>query len=712
MATTMENKVSKTSQFYKLLEPGQIGNVKMKNRMFKTAAGSTLGDGSGMVTQKHRAWYGALARGGLGLIIVEHCSIEPEVQNISTGGGTFLHMDDDKYIPSLKALNDLIHKYDCRTFVQLQAGGATTSRPDGQPVSSSPLTIEEMRERQPYHKVYLLEKPQIPRALTIEEIEEYVQMFAKGAERAAKAGFNGVELNGGNGHLINAFVSRVWNRRTDKYGAGSVENRGRFLVETIQAVKKRLGQDFVVTVNFNATEYGLPDCTTLAEGLEFAKMFEKAGANAILGRSHGYKDITMDMVWPERIFIPEPPEPLPPDCDWSHYGAGALIPIAAAIKKVVSVPVMISGRIDPYIGERTLRQGKADFIGMTRRLQADPELPNKLYAGKPEDIAPCTACSHCLENNALRKPLICRMNPALGGEKEYVVAPVKPGAQKKILVVGGGPAAMEAARIAATVGHKVILYEKSNKLGGLMPMAALVKGTEVEDLPGMRDFLENQIRKLGVEIHLGKEFTADMVAEIKPDAVILATGGVAELPPIPGINGRNVMTNEKLHHQLKLFLRIFGPKTLRWLTKFWMPLGKKVIIIGGAIQGCELAEFLTKRGRQVTIVDQAEKFGELMPIRNWIKLSKWLPKKGAVLIPGVKKYVGITDKGLTIIDKDGKERFLEADTIATALPLKADTKLLNALKGKVKEVYAIGDCKEPRLILHAIADGYNVAQEV
>jgi len=172
------------------------------------------------------------------------------------------------------------------------------------------------------------------------------------------------------------------------------------------------------------------------------------------------------------------------------------------------------------------------------------------------------------------------------------------------------------------------------------------------------------------------------------------------------------MTNEKLHHQLKLFLRIFGPKTLRWLTKFWMPLGKRVIIIGGAIQGCELAEFLVKRGRQVIIVDESEKFGDLMPIRNWIKLSKWLPKKGAVLIGGVKKYVEITDKGLTIIDKDGQQRTLEADTIATALPLKADNTLLNALKGKVKEIYAIGDCKEPRLILNAVADGYNVAQAV
>jgi 2,4-dienoyl-CoA reductase (NADPH2) len=713
METKLENKVSKANaRFHKLLEPGQIGNVRTKNRMFKTAAGSTLGDGSGLVTRKHMAFYGALARGGVVLIIVEHCSIEHEAINLSTGGGTFLHLDDDKYIPSLRELNYLIHKYNCPTFVQLQAGGATSSRPDGQPVSSSFLTSDEIKERQPYHKVYLLENPQSPRALTIEEIEAMVETFAIAAERAEKAGFNGVELNGGNGHLINAFISRVWNRRQDKYGCQSLENRSRFLVEIIQAVKKRLGKDYVVTVNFNAVEYGLPDCTTLEEGLAFAKIFEKAGADAILGRSHGYGNITMDIIWPERLFIPEPPEPLPKDCDWSHHGAGALVPIAAAIKKVVSVPILISGRIDPIIGERTLRQGKADFIGMTRRLQADPELPNKVAAGKLDDIAPCTACSHCLEANALRRPIICRMNPALGGEKEYVIEPAKPGAKKKIVVVGGGPAAMEAARIAASRGHEVILYEKSKKLGGLMPLASLVKGTEVEDLPAMRDFLENQIRKVGVKINLGKEFTPSMVEEIKPDVVILATGGLADLPAIPGLNRRNVVTNEKLHRQLKFFLRIFGPGMLRWLTKFWMPLGKRVIIIGGAIQGCELAEFLVKRGRKVIIVDKSDKFGGLMPIRNWIKLSKWLPKKGTVLIGGIKEYVEITDKGLTIIDKDGNRQTLEADTIVTALPLKANNELLNVLKGKVPEVYPIGDCNEPRLILNAVADGYRVAQEV
>lgn len=418
----------------------------------------------------------------------------------------------------------------------------------------------------------------------------------------------------------------------------------------------------------------------------------------------------MDLIWPERIFIPEPPDPLPKDCDWSRYGAGAFTPIAAAIKKSVAVPVLLSGRIYPELGESILRQGKADFIGMTRRLQADPELPNKLASGRADEIAPCTACSHCLESNSLRIPIVCRINAALGGEEEYVIKPAS--TKKKVVVVGGGPAAMEAARVAAIRGHEVILYEKEKELGGLLPMAAMVKGTEVEDIPAMISYLKNQIRKAGVKTRFGQEFTPSLVDEIKPDVIILATGGLPFVPEIPGIYRRNVMTNIKLHRQLKIFLKLFGPNTLRWLTKFWMPLGKRVVIIGGAIQGCELAEFLVKRGRRVTIVDTADKLCERMPIRNKIKLLKWLPKKGATLISGIKEYVEITKEGLTIITREGKRQTIEADTIVTALPLKPNTELFKALEGKVPEIYNVGDCGEPGLIIDAVAEGNRIARSI
>ena len=699
------------TRFHKLLEPAQIGNVKTKNRMFKTGANSTLGDASGTVGEKNKAFYGALARGGIGLIVVEGGIFDrPPDQKIPSGMGSFLRPADDKLFKSIRELTALIHQYHCPTFLQIMHGGATGGAPGVQAVSSSALTHDELKERHPYHKTYLLDNPP-PRALTIEEIEELVNNFAGRAEQAEKAGFDGVEINGCNGHLLNAFLSRVWNRRDDKYGRQSVENRARFMIEIVRTIKKRLGQDFVVTTLINAAEYGLEECTTLEEGKQVARLLQNAGADAVQTRVHGYRNITMDVIWPERVLYPEPPQPMPKDLDWSHRGAGAHIPLAAAVKKVVSIPVLVAGRISPELGEKALRQGKADFIGLTRRLQADPDFPNKLASGRLDDTAPCTACSHCLEANVFRWPIVCRVNAALGGEQDYALKPIGPGEKKKIVVVGGGPAAMEAARVAATRGHEVLLYESGKKLGGLMPLAALVKGTEIEDLPALNRYLENQIRRLGVKIILGKEFTPAMVGEIKPDVVILATGGIPAVPEIPGINRRNVVSGGKLHHRLKTMLRFVSPDILRWLTRFWMPLGKRVVIIGGAIQGCELAEFLVKRGRKVTIVDTAETLGELMPVRNKIKLFKWLPEKGAVMMGGV-KYEEITDKGLTIINKEGKRQLIEADTIVTALPLKPNTGLLKALEGKVPRVYSIGDCREPRLIIHAIADGYRVASAI
>jgi len=217
-----------------------------------------------------------------------------------------------------------------------------------------------------------------------------------------------------------------------------------------------------------------------------------------------------------------------------------------------------------------------------------------------------------------------------------------------------------------------------------MPLAALVKGTDIEDIPDLVRYLAIQIKKLGVQVNLGKEFTLAVLDEIKPDTVIVGTGGLAVVPDIPGINRRNVVSGGSLHHQLKLFLRFMSPNTLRALTKLWMPLGKRVVIIGGSIQGLELAEFLVKRGRRVTVVETAEKLGDLMPDRNKIKMLRWLPEKGATLIGGA-KFVEITDKGLIILNKEGKRQTIEADTIATALPLKANTELLKSLKARSKK---------------------------
>jgi 2,4-dienoyl-CoA reductase (NADPH2) len=551
---------------------------------------------------------------------------------------------------------------------------------------------------------------EMPRELSIPEIEVIIDKFSSAAVRAQKAGFDGVDINAASSHLLHNFLSPFWNHRQDAYG-GTVENRARIVTSIIKEMKKRLGQDFPVSVIINGVEYGrivgIPDekCLTVDDARGTARLLQAAGADAIHIRSHwlGYH---VGAYLPDLLFYPEPVIPLkkfPKEYNASQRGVGANVNLAAGIKQAVSIPVIVVGKLDPELGEKVLREGKADFIAMTRRLQADPELPNKVAAGRLDDIAPCTACENCLGSRR------CRINAFMGKDYNTIEKAAK---KKKVVVIGAGPAGLEAARVAALRGHEVTLYDKLTRVGGLLPIAAMVKGTELEDLPSMVRYFMRQITGLGVKMNLGKAVSPATIEEIKPDAVILATGGVPTVPEIPGINRSNVVSNADLHRKLKMYLRFLGPKTLRWLTKFYLPIGKRVVIIGGSLHGCELGEFLTKRGRQVTIVEKSDTLGQGMVDVIQAYLFTWFRKKGVTLISGVKEYVEITDKGLTIITKDGEKQILAADTIIPALPLTPDMKLFESLKGKVPEIYAVGDCKEPLLIADAIGTASSVARTI
>jgi len=271
---------------------------------------------------------------------------------------------------------------------------------------------------------------------------------------------------------------------------------------------------------------------------------------------------------------------------------------------------------------------------------------------------------------------------------------------------------MSAARVSALRGHDVTLYEKSTMLGGLLPVASIVKGSHPEDLSLITNYFSRQLAKLGVKIELGKEVDLALVDAMKPEVVFLAAGGTSSVPKIPGIDRPNVVSGAALHRRLKFALKFLKPETLRRLTKIYLPVGKKVLVIGGAIQGCELAEFLTKRGRKVTVVETKQTMGDGMVDALMAYLFIWFKKKGVTLIGGVKEYVEITERGLTVITKDGTRQTIEADSIVTALPLTPNDELLRGLKERVPEVYAIGDCGKPLLIADAIGTGLRTAREV
>ncbi|MBW1902568.1 MAG: FAD-dependent oxidoreductase [Deltaproteobacteria bacterium] len=683
-------------KFKRLLEPGYIGPVKIRNRMIKTAAETLLSsENDGYVTEALKAFYGKIAKGGVGAVYVEGPVIAGTRSRFGKHG---FHIDGDKYIPGLNELVKAIHEHGCPAFIQLlHSGPWHRSWLSGiQPIAAS--SSEE--------GVHTGFEPS--KEATVAEIEDIIDKFAGAAVRAREAGFDGVDINSALSHFLSTFLSRHWNKREDAYGYATLDSRARIVVEIIHEIKKRVGQDYPVGVIYNGTEYGgSGKGITIEEAQEFAQMFERAGAASLHIRSHRFG--TLAGVWPEQLLYPEPPKVLEKELDWSHGGAAMYSPLAAAIKKVVSIPVITVGRLDPMLGERILREGKADFIGFTRRLLADPELPNKVASGRMEDIAPCTACLSCVDTNFLGQPIRCRINASLGREKEYEIKPAKE--KKKVLVVGGGPSGMEAARVASLRGHEVLLYEKEKKLGGLLPTAAVVKGLEIEDLEAIIRYFKIQLLKQGVQVRLGEQAELSSIEEARPDVVVLAAGGVQTVPHIPGIENDNVVRGPELHRKAKFYQRFFVPKTLGRLTKLWMPIGKNIVIIGGAIQGSEMAEFLVKRRRKVTITDFASELGDGIGPGKKEWLFEWLEEKGVKMYTEV-KYEEITDKGLEITTKKGERQTLEADTVLTASPMKPSSELVKKMEKSAPEIYSIGDCDEPGLIIDAVAAGASVGHAI
>ena len=638
--------------FEKLFEPRRLGGMTVKNRIVMPPMVTNFGTADGYVTERLKDYHEERARGGVGLIIVECVCVDSPV---GKRPGNQLVMDDESFIPGFADLAHVIQKHHARAAVQIHHAGrvARSSMTGVQPVAPSPIA-------QP--------GGDLPRELTAKEIQGIVQKFAKTAAWVKKAGFNGIEIHGAHGYLIAQFLSPASNQRRDEYG-GSLENRARFLLEIMRAVKESVGPSYPVWCRMNGEETGLADGFTLAEAKEVAQMLQEAGADAL--------HISY-MSWglgPGALF--------PIDQPWASH-----VHLAAEIKKVVTLPVIAIRRILPEMAETIIKEGKADFVAMGRALIADPELPQKTATGRMSDIRPCIACDTCLNAVIRGEEARCAVNAAMGREREFRLRPTaKP---KKVMIIGGGPAGMEAARVAAGRGHRVTLIEKTENLGGQLLLA--MAPPHKSGLERLTDYLRTQVDRLGVKVKLGREATPAIIEEARPDVVILATGVIPAIPPIPGVDKTIVVTAGE----------ILEGKTAA---------GQKVVVIGGALIGCETANFLAERGRKVNLIEILPE----LPTENEKPyadlLVKELQEKGVVILTGVKEEK-ITDEGVEIIDKGGKTQKLEADTIVIAAGSRPNKELFKMLEKKFPAIYLAGDCVEPRKIIEAIAEGSRIAQEI
>ena len=483
--------------YNKLFSPFNIGRVTLRNRLVKTANQTYLFErGETRVGHLVKAFYGALAKGGAGLIIVETPVMEWPIMKT---GDCRMRLDSDDVIPNVKELVDAIHEHDCPAFIQFYHRGpwaAGAYNMGATAVAASAVTLKsefDVHEDEP------------PHALTIDEIHELTERYATYALRIAKAGFDGLEVHMGADHLFHTFLSRYWNRREDEYGGSDLRNRARFSLEVIKAIKKKVGEDFPIQVLMNGFEFGVGDMgITVEEAVATAKMLEEAGVNSLQVRSH-WDGQHWGSSHADNMFYPEPFIPIeefPKELEWRYKGPLVAVPVAAAVKKAVNIPIMTVGGLAADTGEMILQEGKVDLIGMTRRFLADHEYANKAREGRMEDIQPCTHCGHC--SSTYNEPRHCRINACFGRESYEIGACRKEEEGRRHRRRPRRHAGSPARRWR---GNDVTLFEKSGYLGGALPIAAMVKGFDVEDITHIIDFYKTQIEKEKVKVKLSREFT-------------------------------------------------------------------------------------------------------------------------------------------------------------------------------------------------------------
>ena len=664
----------------KLLTPLKVHNLELRNRIVMTAMHLNFTP-DGKVNDRIVAFYEERARGGTGLIIVGGSIIDDYA-----GAYWLLDMRDDSCIEGHSMLADAIKRHGAAAACQLYHAGRyshSMTMEGKQAVAPSPVRSRFTNEE--------------PREMTLEDIKRTIQAYADAALRVKRAGYDMVEVLACTGYLICQFLSPVTNLRTDEYG-GSWENRMRFGLEVADAVREAVGPDFTVGFRIAGHDY-IEGGNTNREWALFAAELEK----------HGVDLINVTGGWHETR-VPQLPMSVP---------RAGLAYLAAGVKQSVGVSVIASNRInDVFVADEILRMGMADLVAMARGLIADPEIAVKAAEGRYEEITHCIGCNQgCFDHVFYLQPVTCMLNPRAGRELECKMERAK--TPKRVAVVGGGPAGMKAALTAAQRGHDVTLFEKSDVLGGPLNLAAVPPGRE-EFWTAVED-LDVQLDNAGVELRLETEATAEMLKREGFDAVVVATGARQAVPPIPGIDGPNVV--------------------MAWdvLEGKEDPEGKNIVIIGGGAVGSETAMYVASIGtisgdtlfylfmnngedietlrelcsrgiKKVTVIEMLDKVCRDVGISTrWTILQDMRHLGIEVRRKAAAKRI---EEGKVVVDVDGREEEIPADTVIIAAGSCPAGELYEELKDSVMEVYLVGDAREARKAIEAIQDGYEIALNI
>lgn len=700
--------------FPQLTRPGQIGSMDTRNRIIVSAMGINLAEEDGSCGEKIISFHERHAAGGAGLIVMGVTSVDwPGGASIPRSVG----ISEDRFLPGLQAMTKAVHRHGTRIAAQLHHGGLSaandmkTGRPLMIPSYPAPgpndLADSMLKSELAAFLGEDMPTPQL-NVMSLEDIERLVARFSDGARRAQEAGFDGVEIHGGHGYLISGFLSPALNQRNDDYG-GSLENRARLLTDIISGIRQTVGSDFPVWCKLDSIEYGRPDGITLTDAIATARLAETAGVDAITVSA--YHDAGRGALHSESN-IPHVPN--------------RMVSNAAAIKNAVTVPVIASGRVEPVDAEKHMNSGMYDFLGMGRKLLADPDLPRKLLAGRPETIRPCVYCYCCASQIYVLKQIRCAVNPETGYEQERaLIATDKP---RHIAVVGGGPAGMEVALRLSARGFRVSLVERNGNLGGTLPFASIAYKPNEKLLYWLR----REIAASSVEVMLNTDASPALLKSLGTSEVIVATGAQRGMPDnIPGSDQSFVFSGEEmralvlaedhpgLNRKTSRFTRamvragsITGatavPEVVRQASRAWLPLGQKITIIGAELVGLELAEFLAERRRNVTVIDDASEVGRGLYLVRRMRLLDELGHLGVNIIRKAGD-LQIGDQVVSYRNSRGQVRQIGTDHVIVAKGATGDTTIAETLKQAGFTVHTIGDCDGVSYIEGAMASAAELA---